>query len=143
MNNGVRNFGLIAAAAGLAVTLCGCMSDPTMDASPISAATAAAVAAPAPLPTFAGIPAAPTDLRKPIEWRTAVGDEERMREQILRDSALETFALKGDTEAFAARSRAEATNQAPAVPTDADRASTEAYAASLRQQASPPSATPR
>ncbi len=66
-----------------------------------------------------------------------------MREQILRDSALETFALKGDTEAFAARSRAEATNQAPAVPTDADRASTEAYAASLRQQASPPSATPR
>ncbi len=141
MNDGARKFGLLAAVCGVALPLCACMGDPTLDASPISQRMAAAVAAPAERPTFANVPAAPVDLREPEAWRAAVGEEEAIRDRIIQESAEETFALKGDTEAFAARSRAEATNRAPAVPTAADRAATDAYAAAARQQASPPSST--
>ena len=141
MNDGARKFGLLAAVCGIALPLCACMSDPTTAATPISQAMAAAVAAPSPPPSFENIPQPPTDLRKPEAWRTAVGEEEQARQRILNESAPETFALKGDTEAFAERNRNEATRNAPAAPTAADRAATEAYAARARQQASPPSST--
>jgi hypothetical protein len=143
MNDGVRKIGIVMA-AGATLALGACMSDPSGDEPALLAQINAAVNAPGTRPpSFAEVPVKPTDMRTPVQWRTAVGDEEAARQRVLADTAPATFALKGDTDAFAARARAEATNDAPAAPTAADRKESEAYAASLREQASPPSSTPR
>lgn len=143
MNDGVRKIGSVLA-AGVTLALGGCMSDPSGDEPAMLVRINEAVNAPGTRPpSFAEVPAKPTDLKTPVQWRAAVGAEEAARERVIAETDPSTFALKGDTDAFAARARAEATNDAPAAPTAADRRESEVYAASLREQASPPSSTPR
>lgn len=138
MNDGLGKIGIVIA-AGASLLVCGCMSDPSSPDPSMQARISAAVDAPGTRPpSFSEVPAKPTDMRTPAQWRTAVGAEEAARQRVIAETAPETFALKGDTEAYAARARAEATNNAPPPPTAADRQASEAYAATLREQASPP-----
>jgi hypothetical protein len=94
-----------------------------------------AAEAPAAYPTFASIPARPTDVRPLAAWKTAVltVQDEGARLNALADIGPWTLA---DTEAWAETERAAATAPPPtAAPTGLD---TEAYAALMRQRATPP-----
>ena len=93
-------------------------------------------------PTFAEIPPIPTDVRKPVEFKAAVGAEKVAADKLKRDTAPETWTLS-DTEAYAAKTRNSAKVPAPAAPTEADRAATEAFAKAARDRATAPPSKPQ
>jgi len=135
---------LLAAAAGLVVS--GCMSVPAIEpygeapidqSSPAAAAIAAEAAQPGVWPTFADIPQTPDDVRSPAAWGAAVDATEDDRNQLLADTAPSTFSLSG-TEAFAQAVRAQVGYDPADVPTAADAAEAEAWAAAMRARATPP-----
>jgi len=135
---------LLAAAAGFVVS--GCMSLPAVEPygeapidarSPAAAAVAEQAAAANLWPTFAGIPQNPDDVRAPAEWGAAVTATEADRQQLLAQTAPSTFSLSG-TEAFAQNVRARVGFDPADVPTAADTAEAEAWAAAMRARATPP-----
>jgi len=147
MNGATGKIARLGVLIGLtALTVSGCASpfktakvDPS---SPIAEATRAAARQKGHRPTFADIPAVPTDVRGPARIKAVVEAEQRAAAKLRRDAAPETFKLT-DTEGYAARARAEAKAPDFGAPTDADRAETEAFAAAARGRASAPSSQPK
>ena len=139
-----RGAALMGALAGLAA----CASpfsppraDPT---SPVAAAADAVAKASkrADRPTFIDIPAIPTDIRTPVQFKKAVGAEKLAADQLKRDTAPGTWTLS-NTETYAAKARREARVPTLAAPTDADRAATEAFAKAARERATAPPSKPQ
>lgn len=135
---------LLLAAAGFVVS--GCMSLPAVEPygeAPIDARSPAAAAiadeaAQANLwPSFASIPQHPDDVRSPAEWSGAVAATEADRQQLMAETAPATFSLSG-TEAFAQAVRTRVGFDPADVPTAADTAEAEAWAAAMRARATPP-----
>jgi len=119
---------LLFSAAGL-IALAGCVNAPN---EPVSAGTSSA-----PFPSFASIPPAPGDVRSVEGWNAAVTTSESERAQLLADVAPSTFSLTG-TEAFLADQRATiAFNPADVPPAD-QAARSAAWAAQMRERATPP-----
>ena len=103
--------------------------------SPIAADLAARAAVPGPYPTFAGIPAMPSDVRPLPAFGQAATSLEMAGIQLTRDTRPETWTITG-TEAFAGRARDLA---GPAVNGMASTtAATEAFAKAQRARATPP-----
>jgi len=113
--------------------------DPT---SPVAEATRAAAHQKGRRPTFADIPAIPTDVRGPAAYRASIAAQEAAGDKLRRDTAPDTFKLN-DTETYAARTRAAGKAPNFEAPNDADRAETEAFAKAARGRASAPSSQPK
>ena len=137
-----------AALMGLLTGLAACASPfsppPADPSSPVAAAANAAAKSSkhAGKPTFAEIPAIPTDVRTPVQFKKAVGEEKLAADKLKRDTAPSTWTLS-DTEGYAANARGFAKVPAPAAPTDADRAAPEAFAKAARDRATAPPSKPQ
>jgi hypothetical protein len=125
--------------AGCATPFSAAQVDPT---SPVAEATRAASHQKGNRPTFADIPAIPTDVRGPGAFRTSIAAQEAAGAKLRRDTAPDTFKLN-DTENYAARTRAAGKAPNFEAPTDADRADTDAFAKAARGRASAPSSQPK
>jgi hypothetical protein len=112
--------------------------------SPVAAAANAAAkdSKHADLPRFIDIPPIPTDVRTPVEFKKAVGAEKVAADKLKRDTAPGTWTLS-ETDVYAAKARSAARVPAPAAPTDADRAATEAFAKAARDRATAPPSKPQ
>jgi len=98
-----------------------------------------ASAAPAPYPTFAEIPAVSGDVRSPAEWRRDIIAVRAAGVKLASETAPNTFTLN-DTEAFAARTRAQASKGGAAPNEITGRAQADAFANAARGRAlTPPS----
>lgn len=117
---------------------------PADPSSPVAAAANAAAKASkdAVAPRFIDIPAIPTDVRTPVQFKKAVGAEKIAADKLKRDTAPGTWTLS-DTEGYASKARRVAKVPAPAAPTDADRAATEAFAKAARDRATAPPSKPQ
>jgi len=130
--------------AGLAVSGCADLARVTslapggVDAtSPVAAQVRAASEANYPTPRFRDIPPAPVDVRPPEAWRASVDQTVRAGAAVTAWVAANPTSLTGDTETFAEAQRARIpANERQAAP--ADPAGTEAFAARLRELATPP-----
>ena len=128
----------LAACAGVAALLGGCVGHPFRDArvdasSPVAAEVAKAEHAGGGYPTFADIPAAPTDVRPLRMFGQSAREIDLAAAALERATAPETWTLS-NTEAFAAAARSAAGPElSPSGPSD-----TEAFAADLRKRATPP-----
>jgi hypothetical protein len=111
-------------------------------ASPVADETRAAAQRPGVRPTFADIPAVPTDVRAAEGFKAAVTTEQAAGDAVRRMAASGLFTLS-DTEAFAARARAAAKAPDFGAPTAADRADTEAFAKAARGRATAPPSQPQ
>ena len=143
-----------AALVGLLAGLSACASSmssispfsppPADPSSPVAAAANAAAkdSRKASKPTFAEIPAIPTDVRTPVQFKKAVGEEKLAADKLKRDTAPSTWTLS-DTDGYASKARGFAKVPAPAAPTDADRAATEAFAKAARDRATAPPSKPQ
>jgi hypothetical protein len=88
-------------------------------------------------PTFAAIPAAPTDVRPAGAWRDNIAGVKAAGARLAAETAPSTFSLS-DTEAFAETTRRRL-DAGGAAPTEAaSRAEADAFARSIRQRATPP-----
>lgn len=117
---------------------------PADPSSPVAAAANAAAkdSRDAVAPRFIDIPAIPTDVRTPVQFKKAVGAEKIAADKLKRDTAPGTWTLS-DTEGYASKARRVAKVPAPAAPTDADRAATEAFAKAARERATAPPSKPQ
>ncbi|CAN7370741.1 hypothetical protein [Caulobacter sp. LjRoot300] len=117
---------------------------PADPSSPVAAAANAAAkdSKDAVAPRFIDIPAIPTDVRTPVQFKKAVGAEKIAADKLKRDTAPGTWTLS-DTEGYASKARRVAKVPAPAAPTDADRAATEAFAKAARDRATAPPSKPQ
>lgn len=117
---------------------------PADPSSPVAAAANAAAkdSRDAVAPRFIDIPAIPTDVRTPVQFKKAVGAEKIAADKLKRDTAPGTWTLS-DTEGYASKARRVAKVPAPAAPTDADRAATEAFAKAARDRATAPPSKPQ
>ncbi|MDR7114738.1 hypothetical protein [Caulobacter sp. BE254] len=117
---------------------------PADPSSPVAAAANAAAkdSKDAVAPRFIDIPAIPTDVRTPVQFKKAVGAEKIAADKLKRDTAPGTWTLS-DTEGYASKARRVAKVPAPAAPTDADRAATEAFAKAARERATAPPSKPQ
>lgn len=128
----------ILGALGAAALVSGCMGNPFQDAqvdprSPVAAEVAKAARANADYPSFAEIPAVPTDVRPLAMWGRDARAAQQARAELERATAPETWSLS-NTEGFAATARRQAGPEIqPASP-----ANTDAYANELRRRATPP-----
>jgi len=137
--------------AGLAAGLTACASSispfkppPADPSSPVAAAANAAAkdSRDAVAPRFIDIPAIPTDVRTPVQFKKAVGAEKIAADKLKRDTAPGTWTLS-DTEAYAAKARKIGKAPPSDIPTDADRAATEAFAKAARERATAPPSKPQ
>lgn len=112
---------------------------PADPSSPVAAAADAAAkeSRRAEKPDFIDIPAIPTDVRTPVEFKKAVGAERLAADKLKRDTAPATWTLS-NTEAYASKARRAAQVPPSDIPTDADRAATEAFAKAARDRATAP-----
>jgi hypothetical protein len=140
-----------AALVGLLAGLTACASSispftppPADPSSPVAAAANAAAkdSKDAVAPRFIDIPAIPTDVRTPVQFKKAVGAEKIAADKLKRDTAPGTWTLS-DTEGYASKARRVAKVPAPAAPTDADRAATDAFAKAARERATAPPSKPQ
>lgn len=117
---------------------------PADPSSPVAAAANAAAkdSRGAVAPRFIDIPAIPTDVRTPVQFKKAVGAEKIAADKLKRDTAPGTWTLS-DTEGYASKARRVAKVPAPAAPTDADRAATDAFAKAARERATAPPSKPQ
>jgi hypothetical protein len=144
----LRGAAQISVLLGLLTGLAACASPftppPADPSSPLAAAANAAAkdSKHASKPTFAEIPPIPTDVRTPVQFKKAVGAEKLAAEKLKRDTAPGTWTLSG-TETYASKARNFAKVPAPAAPTDADRAATEAFAKAARDRATAPPSKPQ
>lgn len=125
--------------AGAAATLGGCAIGPLANgpidpASPVAAEVAAIANADRPYPRFSDIPKRPADEREAPAWAAATADVRATGEELVRQTAPETWTLD-NTAAFAARAH-EAVRDEPAF----ERAGgdTETFAREQRERATPP-----
>jgi hypothetical protein len=131
------------ASVGACALLAGCIGNPFQDAkvdprSPIAAEVAKSVRHDAAYPTFASIPPVPKDVRPRKEYGVDAGKIDQSAAALDRATADNTWTLTG-TESFVAAA------QAAVGPdlTPVQQADTEAFAAALRQRATPPPPTKR
>jgi hypothetical protein len=90
---------------------------------------------PATRPTFAQIPAAPTDVRPFVAWRSAIADLRKVGVQTAAEAHAGPWML-GGTEGWADRARAEANPPAPmTAPAQGD---TDAFVREMLRRATPP-----
>ncbi len=115
---------------------------PVDQTSPVASAAEAAAHQRGVRPSFAEIPAIPTDIPKPGEYKAQVQEQQAAAAQLKRDTAPDTFALS-DTDGFAARAQRAARVPPSEIPTVADRAETEAFAKAARGRATPPPSKPQ
>jgi hypothetical protein len=99
-----------------------------------------ASAAPASYPTFAQIPSKPGDVRSPADWRRDIGAVKADGARLAAETAPNTFTLN-DTEAFAARTRAQASQGGAAPNEETGRAQADAFANTARGRAIAPPST--
>lgn len=128
----------LAASAGL----CGCVGVPDVAArsripvdSPINAEVARVKANPGPYPTFADIPTAPADLRAQGSWTQSQAEIETGAGVL---TSLQAPAADGRSDAWAKSTRAGAGLDSISPPPADNAARIEAYAAQLRERATPP-----
>jgi hypothetical protein len=130
---------LMAGAAGLAVLGAGAAhsAPPALpaNASPLTTGAVASAEHTAAWPTFKSIPPKPTDVRPLAAWKKAIVELESNGRQMAQMAAVEPWTLS-DTEAWAARERAEATPPPPI--TAADDAADDAAVAAMRERAKEP-----
>jgi len=136
----VIRLGAVAGACALAGA---CAVNPFQDAkvdpnSPVAGEVARIANAGGPYPTFAAIPPAPKDVRPPRRYGRQAQAIEQAREQLDQATAPETWSLQ-DTEAFAAKARAEAGLEPAPGPTGA----ADAFADTQRKRATPPPPPPK
>lgn len=144
---GVALAGLLAGVSACASSLSSVspFSPPPADpSSPVAAAANAAAkdSKHADLPRFIDIPAIPTDVRTPVQFKKAVGAEKVAADKLKRDTAPETWTLS-DTEGYASQARKVGKAPPSDIPTDADRAATEAFAKAARDRATAPPSKPQ
>jgi hypothetical protein len=102
--------------------------------SPAPGAIAAAEKSAA-LPSFASIPAAPTDVRPFQAWRAAIDDTRHVGAETAAQAAAEPWTLS-DTQGFVDRALAEASPPAPmTTPAQGD---TDAFVRDMIRRATPP-----
>jgi hypothetical protein len=99
-----------------------------------------ASAAPAPYPTFAEIPSVPGDVRSPAEWRRNIIAVRADGVKLASETSPNTFTLN-DTEAFAARIRAQASKGGTAPNEVTGRAQADAFVNAARGRALTPPST--
>ncbi len=143
----LRGAALVSLLAGL--TACASslspFSPPPADPnSPVAAAANAAAkdSKHASLPRFVDIPPIPTDVRTPVQFKKAVGAEKIAADKLKRDTAPGTWTLS-DTEGYASTARKVGKAPPSDIPTDADRAATEAFAKASRDRATAPPSKPQ
>jgi outer membrane murein-binding lipoprotein Lpp len=125
----------LALGAGL---LSGCVGNPFANAkidpaSPVAEEVARMTRADAKLPSFASIPAAPSDVRPPASYGLAAASLDAAAAELIRDTGPETWTLQA-TDAFAETARRDVGPELPPViPGDS-----EAFARELRERATPP-----
>lgn len=90
-----------------------------------------------PFPTFADIPQAPGDVRSTEGWNIAVNGTQAERAQLLAETAPSTFSLS-DTQGFVAAERAAIAYDPADVPSATQAAQSAAWAAKMRERATPP-----
>jgi hypothetical protein len=135
---GLKRLGPMIACAGACVLTSACVGNPFEDAkvdprSPIAAEVPKLVKADHAYPTFAAVPAKPTDVRPPRQYGVAVRAVDQAAAQLEKATADNTWTLQ-NTDAFAAGAQAAAgPDLAPPQP-----AETEAFAAAQRKRATPP-----
>ena len=131
----------LAVGAGICALLGGCVGNPFVDAqvdprSPIAKEVATAVKPDAPYPSFAAIPARPTNLRPVRQYGVAARQVDQAAADLVAQTSDDKFSLQ-DTATYAAEAQKAAGPEAP--PTQAQQAGeTEAFAAALRKRATPP-----
>jgi hypothetical protein len=90
---------------------------------------------PATRPTFAQVPAAPTDVRPFVAWRSAIGDIQHVGAQTSAEAYAGPWTLSG-TEGWADQARVEANPPAPmTTPAQGD---TDAFVREMLRRATPP-----
>jgi hypothetical protein len=94
------------------------------------------------VPRFIDIPPIPTDVRTPVQFKKAVGAEKIAADKLKRDTAPSTWTLS-DTEGYASKARKVGKAPPSDIPTDADRAATEAFAKAARDRATAPPSKPQ
>src|SRR6478736_6486737 len=135
---GAALVGLLAGVSACASSLSSVspFSPPPADPnSPVAAAANAAAkdSKHADLPRFIDIPPIPTDVRTPVQFKKAVGAEKVAADKLKPD----TWTLS-DTEGYASKARKVGKAPPSDIPTDADRAATEAFAKAARDRATAP-----
>lgn len=110
---------------------------PINKTSPAAGQIEAVMARPGTFPTFAAIPPIPADLPDPAVLKARIEDQQAEGLYTTRTAAPETWYLD-DSDAFAARARAEAELGDIHPPTAAEMAESEAFARALRERAKPP-----
>jgi hypothetical protein len=90
---------------------------------------------PATRPTFAEIPAAPTDVRPFVAWRASIADIRKVGVQTAAEANAGPWTLSG-TDGWADRARAEAV--APAPMTNPGQGDTDAFVREMLRRATPP-----
>lgn len=134
-----RALGLKLLASATACALLGaCVGNPFEDAkvdprSPVAGDVPKLVRADAAYPTFAGVPAKPTNLRPPRQYGVAARGVDQAAAQLEKATADDTWTLQ-HTDAFTADART-AAGPDIAAPVPAE---TEAFAAAQRKRATPP-----
>jgi hypothetical protein len=140
-----RGAALVGLLAGLTACISSPFAPPPADPnSPVAAAANAAAkdSKQAATPRFIDIPAIPTDVRTPVEFKKAVGAEKVAADKLKRDTAPSTWTLS-DTEGYATKARKIGKAPPADIPTDADRAATEAFAKAARDRATAPPSKPQ
>lgn len=129
-----------------ALTLAACASPsgrqvfsevPINPTSPAKAEIEAVLARPGDFPTFASIPAPPTDLPAADTIKAEVEEQQTEGLYVTNSTAPETWDLDAD-DAFAARAMADVNAGNIHPPTDAEIADAEAFAAAARARAKAP-----
>jgi hypothetical protein len=140
MNGRRARYASVAVAALLAADLApawapAAPSSASAEGQAITAGAIAEAEKPGPLPTFASIPPAPTDVRPFEGWRSAILDLQRSGARVAAEASAEPWTLS-DTEGWAERERSEASPPPPiTTPSEGD---TEAFVAAMRARATPP-----
>jgi hypothetical protein len=119
-----------------ALTAGSAMAAPTPQPSASPALTAISEGEkPAVRPTFAQIPAAPTDIRPFVAWRSSIADIRQVGVQTAAEANAGPWSLSG-TEGWADQARAEAVPPAPMTkPVQGD---TDAFVREMLRRATPP-----
>ncbi len=108
---------------------------PQPSASPVASGAIAEAEKPAVRPSFASIPAAPSDVRPFTAWRTSIADVRRVGDQTAAQAASEPWTLN-DTQGFVDHALAEAAPPPPmTTPSEGD---TDAFVREMIRRATPP-----
>jgi hypothetical protein len=131
------------AGVGACAVLSGCVGNPFEDAkvdprSPIAAEVAKSVHAEAAYPTFKSIPPVPKDVRPHRQYGQQAAQVEKEGKTLGAETSDSTWTLN-NSEAFAARARADAGPELPPV----EPGDTEAFARDQKARATPPPPPPR